>query len=124
MSEDSEAEFFSPRTQLFTTSRQEWLFVVGIGGYVDDGSTLVEGRTRDANASQVKGRNAHPLKHLMSSQQAQDAKLTLAELAALRLYTGPMVITLQPQILLMGPRPIVGCHTIAPGLDVEQVEFC
>ena len=124
MSEDSEVQFWASNKELWTTSRQEWFFVVGIGGKIDDGGELVEGRTRDKKASQVEGRNAHPLQHLMSSKQAQDAKLTLAELAALRLYTGPMVITLQPQILLLGPRRIVGCHTIAPGLDVEQGEFC
>ena len=104
MSEDSDVEFFASNTQLSTTPRQEWLFVVGIGGYVDDAGNLFEGSTRDEKASQVKGRNAHPLTQLMSSTQAQDAKLTLAELVALRLYTGPMVGTLQPQILLMGSR--------------------
>jgi len=104
MSDDSETEFLAPNYQLTTTPSQEWLFVVGIGGYVDDGGTLFEGSTRDEKASQVEGRNAHPLEHLMSSKQAQDAKLTLAELVALRLYTGPMVGTLQPQILLLGAR--------------------
>ena len=104
MSEDSEVEFFAPNTQLWTTPRQEWRFVVGIGGYVDDGGTLFEGSTRDEKFSQVEGRNAHPLEHLMSSKQAQDAKLTLAELVALRLYTGPMVGTLLPEILLPGSR--------------------
>ena len=104
MSEDSEAEFFAPNTQLWTTPGQEWQFVVGIGGYVDDGGTLFEGSARDEKASQVKGRNAHPLEHLMSSKQAQDAKLTLAELVALRLYTGPMVGTFQPRMLKLGTR--------------------
>ena len=104
MSEDSDVEFFAPNTQLSTTPGQEWHFVVGIGGSVDDGGTLIEGSTRDEKASQVEGRNAHPLEHLMSSKQAQDAKLTLAELVALRLYTGPLVGTLQPQILLQGAR--------------------
>jgi hypothetical protein len=104
MSEDSEAQFFAQNTQLWTTPGQEWHFVVGIGAYVDDAGALFEGGTRDAKASQVKGRNAHPLEHLMSSKQAQDAKLTLAELVALRLYTGPMVGTLQPHILSLGSR--------------------
>ena len=104
MSEDSDVEFHASNTQLWTTPRQEWQFVVGIGGRVDDGGTLFEGSSRDEKASQVKGRNAHPLEHLMSSKQAQDAKLTLAELVALRLYTGPMVGALQPQILLLGAR--------------------
>ena len=104
MSGDSEAVFLAPNTQLWTTPGQEWQFVVGIGGYVDDGGTLFEGSTRDEKASQVQGRNAHPLEHLMSSKQAQDAKLTLAELVALRLYTGPMVGTFQPQILLLEAR--------------------
>ena len=108
MSEDSDVEFYASNTQLSTTSRQEWQFVVGIGGRVDDGGELVEGRTRDKKASQVKGRNAHPLKHLMSSKQAQDAKLTLAELVALRLYTGPMVGPLQLQILLLTAQDCTG----------------
>ena len=108
MSEDSDVEFYASNTQLLTTSRQEWQFVVGIGGNVDDTGTLFEGGTRDAKASQVKGRNAHPLKHLMSGKQAQDAKLTLAELVALRLYTGPMVKTLQPQILLLTAHDCTG----------------
>ena len=93
MSEDSEAEFFASNTQLSTTPSQEWQFVVGISGYVDDAGTLVEGRTRDETASRVEGRNAHPLEHLMDQEEAVKAKLTLAELVALRLYTGPMVWT-------------------------------
>jgi hypothetical protein len=52
----------------------------------------------------VEGRNTHPLEHLMGLEEAVKAKLTRAELVALRLYTGPMVGTLQPQILLVGPR--------------------
>ena len=67
MSENSEAQFFAPNTQLWTTPGQEWPFVVGIGGYIDDGGTLFEGSTRDEKASQVEGRNTHPLEHLMSS---------------------------------------------------------
>jgi hypothetical protein len=108
MSEDSDVEFYASNTQLSTTPGQEWQFVVGIGGYVDDAGNLFEGGTRDAKASQVEGRNAHPLKTLMSSEQAQDAKLTLAELVALRLYTGPMVGTLQPQILLLTAHDCTG----------------
>ena len=104
MSEDSDVEFFASNTKLRTTPRPEWFFVVGTGGSVDDTGDLVEGGTRDSTASQVEGRNAHSIKHLMSSKQAKEAKLTSAELVALRLYTGPMVGTFPFQILLLGPR--------------------
>jgi hypothetical protein len=92
MSEDSTEEFFAPNTQLSTTPLEEWRFVVGIDGGVNAAGEIVEGG-RPGNEALVEGRNAHSLKHLVGLKEAVEAKLTLAELVALRLYTGPMVWT-------------------------------
>ncbi|KAJ1463726.1 expressed protein, partial [Baffinella frigidus] len=91
MSEDSTEEFVAPNTQVSTTPLAEWRFVLGIDGDVNAAGEIVEGG-RPGNEALVEGRNAHSLKHLVGLKEAVEAKLTLAELVALRLYTGPMYV--------------------------------
>ncbi|KAJ1485785.1 hypothetical protein T484DRAFT_2393332 [Baffinella frigidus] len=91
MSEDSEEAFEAPNTQLSTTPLQEWRFVLGMGGHVSANGEIVEGG-RPTNEVLFKGRNAKSLEHLKGLIEAREAELTMAELVALRLYTGPMYV--------------------------------
>jgi len=97
MSEDSGEAFFAPNTKLSTTPLQEWLFVVGMGGYVSDNGGIVEGG-RPEDEVLAEGRNVKMLECLMGMDEAVLSELTMAELVALRLYTGPMVSTTPPQL--------------------------
>jgi hypothetical protein len=99
MSEDSEVEFFAENTKLWTTPSKEWLFVMGMGGGVSANGELVEGE-RPEDEVLAEGRNATSLTQLMGLVQARSSELTMAELVALRLYTGPMVSTTPPHCIV------------------------
>jgi hypothetical protein len=99
MSQDSEEVFVAPNTGLATTPSQEWLFVVGMDGGVSATGEIVEGR-RPENEVLAKDRNAKSLSHLKELIQARQSELTMAELVALRLYTGPMVSTTPPHCIV------------------------
>jgi hypothetical protein len=92
MSQDSEEAFVAPNTGLSTTPFKEWLFVVGTGGCVSEAGEIVEGERRE-NEVLAEGRNAKSLEHLKGLIEARESELTMVELVALRLYTGPMVST-------------------------------
>ena len=100
MSEDSEDAFVAPNTGQSTTPLQEWLFLVGMGGCVTANGEIVEGG-RPENEVLAKGRNAKSLEHLTGLVQARESELTMAELVALRLYTGPMVSTTPPHCIVI-----------------------
>ena len=108
MSEDSEEEFVAPNTGQSTTPLQEWLFLVGIGGCVSAAGEIVEG-VRPENEVLAKGRNAKSLEHLRGLVQAHESELTMAELVALRLYTGPMVWSLPTPLSCSGSQGLVDC---------------
>jgi len=95
MSEDSEEAFYAPNTELWTTPLQEWLFVAGMGGEVSANGEIVEG-VRPENEVLAEGRNAKSITYLKGLVEARTSELTMAELVALRLYTGPMVSTTPP----------------------------
>ena len=99
MSQDSGEVFVAPNTGQATTPSQEWLFVVGMGGGVSASGEIVEGR-RPENEVLAKERNAKSLTHLKGMIEARESELTMAELVALRLYTGPMVRTTPPHCIV------------------------
>ena len=99
MSEDSEDAFVAPNTGQSTTPSQEWLFVMGMGGGVSANGEIVEGG-RPENEVLAEGRNTKSLEHLRGLIQARESELTMAELVALRLYTGPMVRTPLPHCIV------------------------
>jgi hypothetical protein len=99
MSEDSDETFFAPNTKLSTTPSNEWLFVMGVGGGVSANGEIVEGG-RPENEVLAEGRNAKSLKHLKGLVEARASELTMAELVALRLYTGPMVSNPPPYCIV------------------------
>ena len=90
---DAESEFtaYNAGHVLKTTAKREWAFVVGSYGvdmvtWVFD---LDRAEPEYTAADMVEGRNATPLRLLMQLPMVKKAGLCVAEVVAMRLYTGP-----------------------------------
>ena len=90
---DAESEFtaYNAGHVLKTTAKREWAFVVGSYGvdmvtWVFD---LDRAEPEYTAADMVEGRNATPLRLLMQLHMVKKAGLCVAEVVAIRLYTGP-----------------------------------
>ena len=80
--------------EIKTTPEREWLFVVGRDGLDKSSWTFDVERAEPVveEGMMVEGRNAEKLAALLQSPEVQRSKLTVAEIVALRLYTGPMYV--------------------------------
>jgi hypothetical protein len=83
--------------KIVTTPQDEWLFVVGREG-LDRGTwTLNPAQSVPHVLRELEaGRNAKRLADLLDTPEAQEAGLLAAEVVALRLYTGPSMLTPPP----------------------------
>ena len=80
--------------EIKTTPEREWLFVVGRDG-LDKSSWTFDVERADPVVEEgmmVEGRNAEKLAALLRSPEVERSKVTVAEVVALRLYTGPMYV--------------------------------
>ena len=90
---DAESEFtaYNAGHVLKTTAKREWAFVVGSRGVdmVTWVFVLDHAEPEYTAADMVEGRNATPLRLLMQLHMVKKAGLCVAEVVAIRLYTGP-----------------------------------
>ena len=80
--------------EIKTTPEREWLFVVGRDG-LDKSSWKFDVERAEPVVEEgmmVEGRNAEKLAALLRSPEVERSKVTVAEVVALRLYTGPMYV--------------------------------
>lgn len=80
--------------EIKTTPEREWLFVVGRDGLDKSSWTFDVERAEPVveEGMMVEGRNAEKLAALLRSPEVERSKVTVAEVVALRLYTGPMYV--------------------------------
>ena len=80
--------------EIKTTPEREWLFVVGRDGLDKSSWTFDVERAEPVveEGMMVEGRNAEKLAALLRSPVVERSKVTVAEVVALRLYTGPMYV--------------------------------
>jgi hypothetical protein len=84
-----------------TTPRDEWLFVVGKKGLNLRSWTFIPAESVPLVLRALQsGRNAKRLTDLLDTLEARAANLSAAEVVALRLYTGPTILT-PPLCLLL-----------------------
>jgi hypothetical protein len=77
-----------------TTPRDEWLFVVGKRGLNLCSWTFVPAESVPLVVRAIEsGRNAKRLTDLLDTLEARVANLSAAEVVALRLYSGPSILT-------------------------------
>jgi hypothetical protein len=77
-----------------TTPHDEWLFVVGKKGLNLRCWTLIPAQSVPLVLRELEsGRNAKRLADLLDTLEARAANLSAAEVVALRLYTGPSILT-------------------------------
>ena len=95
---DAQDEFtaWNAGHKIQTTPTHEWNFVVGSKGVDRSGTTWVFDLARATpeftQKDMVRGRNVTALAKLMTKAMVKKAKLTVAEVVAVRLYSGPMYI--------------------------------
>ena len=80
--------------EIKTTPEREWLFVVGRDG-LDKSSWKFDVERAEPVVEEgmmVEGRNAEKLAALLRSPEVERSHVTVAEVVALRLYTGPMYV--------------------------------
>ena len=80
--------------EIKTTPEREWLFVVGRDG-LDKSSWKFDVERAEPVVEEgmmVEGRNAEKLAALLRSPEVERSHVTVAEIVALRLYTGPMYV--------------------------------
>ena len=80
--------------EIKTTPEREWLFVVGRDGLDKSSWTFDVERAEPVveEGMMVEGRNAEKLAALLRSPEVKRSDVTVAEIVALRLYTGPMYV--------------------------------
>ena len=80
--------------EIKTTPEREWLFVVGRDGLDKSSWTFDVERAEPVveEGMMVEGRNAEKLAALLRSPEVERSHVTVAEVVALRLYTGPMYV--------------------------------
>ena len=80
--------------EIKTTPEREWLFVVGRDGLDKSSWTFDVERAEPVveEGMMVEGRNAKKLAALLRSPEVERSHVTVAEIVALRLYTGPMYV--------------------------------
>ena len=80
--------------EIKTTPEREWLFVVGRDGLDKSSWTFDVERAEPVveEGMMVEGRNAEKLAALLQSPEVKRSDVTVAEIVALRLYTGPMYV--------------------------------
>ena len=80
--------------EIKTTPEREWLFVVGRDGLDKSSWTFDVERAEPVveEGMMVEGRNAEKLAALLRSPEVERSQVTVAEVVALRLYTGPMYV--------------------------------
>jgi len=80
--------------EIKTTPEREWLFVVGRDGLDKSSWTFDVERAEPVveEGMMVEGRNAEKLAALLRSPEVERSEVTVAEVVALRLYTGPMYV--------------------------------
>ena len=80
--------------EIKTTPEREWLFVVGCDGLDKSSWTFDVERAEPVveEGMMVEGRNAEKLAALLRSPEVERSHVTVAEIVALRLYTGPMYV--------------------------------
>jgi len=80
--------------EIKTTPEREWLFVVGRDGLDKSSWTFDVERAEPVveEGMMVEGRNAEKLAALLRSPEVERSHVTVAEIVALRLYTGPMYV--------------------------------
>jgi hypothetical protein len=103
MSADADSDFtaWNAGHTIKTTPRDEWVFVVGERGlnfrcwtFIPADSVPLVLRALES------GRNAKRLADLLDTLEARAANLSAAEVVALRLYTGPSILTPTPPLSL------------------------
>jgi len=84
-----------------TTPRDEWVFVVGKKGLDLRCWTFIPAESLPLLLRALEsGRNAKRLADLLNTLEARAANLSAAEVVALRLYTGPSILTPPPLCLI------------------------
>ena len=80
--------------EIKTTPEREWFFVVGRDGLDKSSWTFDVERAEPVveEGMMVEGRNAKKLAALLQSPEVKRSDVTVAEIVALRLYTGPMYV--------------------------------
>ena len=86
--------------EIKTTPEREWLFVVGRDGLDKSSWTFDVERAEPVveEGMMVEGRNAEKLAALLRSPEVERSHVTVAEIVALRLYTGPMYVKYHLQL--------------------------
>ena len=91
---DAEKEFtaYNAGHVLTTNAKREWAFVVGAQGVnvITWTFDLERAQPVYTPADMVEGRNATPLRELMELPMVKRASVCVAEVVAIRLYTGPL----------------------------------
>jgi len=111
--------------EIKTTPEREWLFVVGRDGLDKSSWTFDVERAEPVveEGMMVEGRNAEKLAALLRSPVVERSKVTVAEVVALRLYTGPMYVKYNAVLRGMAVATAGGTiysstvHLICSGLD-------
>ena len=97
-----------------TTPREEWLFVVGKKGLNVRCWTLIPAQSVPLVLRELEsGRNAKRLADLLDTLEARAAKLSAAEVVALRLYTGPTILSPPPLCLSSTSLSVHMCECVA-----------
>jgi hypothetical protein len=95
-----------------TTPHDEWLFVVGKKGLNRRCWTLIPAQSVPLVLRELEsGRNAKSLADLLDTLEARAANLSAAEVVALRLYTGPSILT--PPPLWLSSTSICECTCVS-----------
>lgn len=103
LSEDARLEFRTSWGEV-TSPAEEWEYVVGVGGLDQETWTLREPKAIGSSTKgqrDVHGRNRWSVLGLHHKKKAYDAGLSVVEVCALRLFTGPMY-ALYNHVLRMG----------------------
>ena len=90
---DDSLEPFNPanNTNLTCTPKGQWIYVVGQDGFNNKTFEIdLTARPTYDEGDLVEGRNAKSLGELMRAPEVERAGLSIAEVVALRLFTGPM----------------------------------
>jgi hypothetical protein len=125
LSADSDLGFtaWNAGHKINTTPHDEWLFVVGKKGLNVRCWTLIPAQSVPLLLRELEsGRNAKRLAELLDTLEARAANLSPAEVVALRLYTGPSILT-PPVFLSSTSLSVHMCECVASQLQVSVTDL-
>ena len=122
---DAESEFtaYNAGHVLKTTAKREWAFVVGSRGVdmVTWVFVLDHAEPEYTAADMVEGRNATPLRLLMKLPMVKKAGLCVAEVVAIRLYSGPCYNRYNRVLRNLAAAGDTVCSNYPPNQEVVSV---